>query len=133
MKSGDETKPLSELMLPTSLRLKVLRLGHESACAGQLGVKKTFDRIVSNFYSPGIFARVRRYCASCDICQRTVQKNNVSRAPLHSVPVVGISFNLNAVDLIDPTVPVSDRGNRRELESIYYMDYNSRRLRHALP
>ena len=40
VKSSDETKPLSQLMVPTSLRLKVLRLGHESVFAGQLGVKK---------------------------------------------------------------------------------------------
>ena len=80
VKSSDETKPLSQLMVPTSARLKVLRLGHESAFAGHLGVKKPFDCIVYNFYWPGIFARVRRYCASCDICQRTVKKT-VCRVP----------------------------------------------------
>ena len=61
VKSGDETKPLSELMVPTSLRLKVLRLGQEFACAGQLGVKKTFDRIVSNSYSPGAVCMSHTY------------------------------------------------------------------------
>ena len=120
MVKSDETKPLSQLMVPTSLRLKVLRLGHESAFAGHLGVKKTFDRIVSNFYWPGIFARVRRYCASCDICQRTVKKSSVSRAPLYSVPVVGIPFEKVAVDLIGPIVPVSDRGNRWILTLVDY-------------
>ena len=107
-------------MVPTSLRLKVLRFGHESAFAGHLGVKKTFDRIVSNFYWPSIFASVRRYCASFDICQRAVKKSSVSRASLHSVPVVGITFEKVAVDLIGPIVPVSDRGNRWILTFVNY-------------
>ena len=54
VKINDQHEPISQLMVPTSLRLKVLKLGHETAFAGHLGVKKTFDRIVSNFYWPGI-------------------------------------------------------------------------------
>ena len=95
-------------------------MGHETAFAGHLGVKKTFDRIVSNFYWPGIFSRVRRFCASCDICQRTVKKSSVSKAPLHSVPVVGNPFEKVAIDLIGPIFPVSSRGNRWILTLIDY-------------
>ena len=45
-------------------------------------------------------SRVRRLCASCDICQRTVKKSSVYKAPLHSVPVVGNPFEKVAIDHI---------------------------------
>ena len=44
----------------------------------------------------------------------------MSRAPLHSVPVVGIPFEKVAVDLIGPIVPVSERGNRCTLTLVDY-------------
>ena len=103
-KNPAASSPVKQLMVPTALRLKVLTLGHEAAFAGHLGVKKTFDRIAANFLWPGILQLIQRFCVSCDICQRTVQKGSVSRAPLHSIPVVGIPFEKVAIDITGPTV-----------------------------
>ena len=111
-KNPAAASPVKQLMVPTALRLKVLTLGHEAAFAGHLGVKKTFDRIAANFHWPGILQSIQRFCASCDICQRTVRKGSVSRAPLHSIPVVGIPFEKVAIDIIGPIVPKSARGHR---------------------
>ena len=51
-----------------------------------MGVRKTYDRIMHNFYWPGICGDVKRFCRSCDICQRTVDKGTVSRALVQNMP-----------------------------------------------
>ena len=107
-----QKEPVKQLMVPTELRSKVLALGHEAMFAGHLGVKKTLDRISASFYWPGILQSVQRFCSSCDICQRTVRKGSVSRAPLHSIPVVNVPFEKVAIDIIGPIVPKSGRGHR---------------------
>ena len=73
-------------MVPKKLRNEVLRLGNEGILAGHLEIKKSSDRILTNFYWPGIFGDIRRFCQSCDICQRTVNKGSVRKAPVQSVP-----------------------------------------------
>lgn len=58
------------------------------------------DQIMLNFYWPGIFEDVKRFCASCDICQRTVHKGGLKHAPyrecwsytLHSKRLLSISL-----------------------------------------
>ena len=42
--------------------------------SGHLGIKKTMDRVLTEFFWPGACGDVSRFCKSCDICQRTIQK-----------------------------------------------------------
>ena len=37
-------------MIPVGFREKVLRLAHETLLTGHLGIKKTLDRVVSEFF-----------------------------------------------------------------------------------
>ena len=103
---------LRQVMVPKKLRNEVLRLGHEGILAGHLGIKKSSDRILTNFYWSGIFGDIRRCCQSCDIGQRTVNKGSVRKAPVQSVPWVHITFDKVAIDLIGPLYPVTNRGKR---------------------
>ncbi|GFO47133.1 Zinc finger protein [Plakobranchus ocellatus] len=41
--------------------------------------RRTKDKVLSNFYWPGVDGDVTRYCRSCDVCQRTVKKGTVPR------------------------------------------------------
>ena len=101
-----------QLVVPRSLRAQVLRVAHETIMSGHQGVKKTLDRIMRNFYWPGMYADCKRFCASCDICQRTVPRGTVSRVPLQRIPIVRVPFEKVAIDLVGPLKPVSDRGHR---------------------
>ena len=67
-----------QLVVPEGFREKVMRLAHETLMYGHLGTKKTLDRVVAEFFWPGICGGVARFCKSCDICQRTIQKGRVS-------------------------------------------------------
>ena len=57
-----------------------------------LGIRKTREKIMSNFYWPGIDGDITRYCHSCDVCQKTVSKGTIPRVRLQSVPVVDVLF-----------------------------------------
>ena len=57
-----------------------------------MGIKKTSDKILSNFFWPGLKDDVKRFFRSCDVCQKTVNKGQVSRVPLQITPVVDEPF-----------------------------------------
>ena len=89
-----------QLVVPVGFREKVLRLAHETLLAGHLGIKKTLDRVVSEFFWPGVCGDMARFCKSCDICQRTIQKDRVTKVPLGKMPLIDTPFKRVAVDII---------------------------------
>ena len=97
-----------------------MELAHDSIMGGHLGIWKTVDRILNNFYWPAIHTDVLRFCRSCDICQRTIRKGSVSRAPLQNMPLVDQPFKRVAVDLIGPIHPSSEEGHRYILTLVNY-------------
>ena len=76
-----------QLVLPHSLRESVLEVAHDSILGGHLATKKTYDRVSSNFFWPGAYDDVSRYCQSCDICQRTIPKGRCGKTPLVAMPI----------------------------------------------
>ncbi|XP_038057353.1 uncharacterized protein LOC119728962 [Patiria miniata] len=113
-------KVIKQLVVPKSYREKVMKLAHDSPLAGHLKVKKTTDRIMANFFWPALQADVRRYCQSCDICQRTVSKGRVTKVPLGEMPLIDTPFKRVAVDIVGPIQPITERGNRYILTLVDY-------------
>ena len=111
---------LKQAIVPNRLRTEVLKLGHEGVLAGHLGTKRTADRILAHFFWPGIFGDIKRFCQSCDICQRTVNKGSVKKAPVQEVPLVHLPFQKVAIDLIGPLSPASNRNHRWVLTLVDY-------------
>ena len=66
-----------QLVVSVGFHEKVLRLAHETLLTEHLGIKKTLDRVVSEFFWPGVCGGVARFCKCCDICQRTIRKGRV--------------------------------------------------------
>ena len=100
-----------QLVLPHSLCESVLEVAHDSILGGHLATKKTYDRVTSNFFWPGAYDDVSRYCQSCDICQRTIPKGRCGRTPLVAMPIIGEPFARVAIDLVGP-LPMSGRKHR---------------------
>ena len=107
-----------QLVIPVGFRENVLRLAHETLLAGHLGIKKTLDRVVSEFFWQGVCGDVARFCKSCDICQRTIQKGRVTKVPLGKMPLIDTPFKRVAVDIVGPTEPRSDKKSRYILTMI---------------
>ena len=52
----------NQILVPKKLRRKVMELAHNSVLGGHMGIKKTEDRILSNFFWPGMHQDVASYC-----------------------------------------------------------------------
>lgn len=111
--SHSTSEQLKQIVLPKNLRIKVLKIAHDSVFAGHLGIKKTQDRVLRHFFWPGIYGEIQRYCRSCPICQKMLNVKP-AKAPLINLPVINSPFKRVAVDLIGP-MPLSRRGNRYAL------------------
>ena len=109
-----------QFVIPESFCEKVLRLAHETLTSGHLGNKKTMDRVLTEFFWPGVCGDVSRFCKSCDICQRTIQKGRVTKVPLGKLPLIDTPFKRVAVDIVGPTEPRSERKSRYILTMIDY-------------
>ena len=109
---SENADAIRQLVVPRKHRMQVLKLGHNSIMAGHLGVRQTLHRVLQNLYWPGVMGDVRRFCRSCDICQRTVDKGTVSRAPAQNMPLVNVPFDKVSIDLVGPISPMSGRGHR---------------------
>ncbi|XP_071964120.1 uncharacterized protein [Antedon mediterranea] len=102
----------TQLVVPADYRRQVMRQAHETLLGGHQGVKKTTDKVLTTFWWPGVTADITRYCRSCDICQRTVQKGRVTKVPLGSMPLIEVPFERIAVDIVGPIFPMSKGRNR---------------------
>ena len=105
-------KPLKQVMVPVQLRSRIMELAHGSLMGGHMGIKKTADKIQSAFYWPGIQGDVTRFCKSCDVCQKTVNKGSVPKVPLEKMPLIDKPFKRVAIDLVGPIGPPSEDGHR---------------------
>ena len=101
-----------QLVIPERFREKVLRLAHETLMSGHVGIKRTMDRVLTEFFWPGVCGDVSRFCKSCDICQRTIQKGRVTKVPLGKLPLIDTPFKRVAVDIVGPIEPRSERKSR---------------------
>ena len=107
--NGEQTT--RQVVVPQPLRQQVMNVAHSSILGGHLGVKKTTNKITSNFYWPGIHGDITGFCQSCDICQRTVAKGNVSKVPIEKMPLIDTPCKRVAVDLAGPIYPPSESGH----------------------
>lgn len=105
---------IHQLVVPKVAREGLLRLAHDIPLAGHLGSEKTKDRLLRNYYWPGIFRDVARYCASCTECQKTAKRQSKNKAELIPMPVIEEPFRRIAMDMVGP-LPRSKAGNRHVL------------------
>jgi len=103
---------IRQLVLPEKYRQMVLKLAHESRLGSHMGISKTSDRILQEFYWPGIYGDTKRFCRSCDVCQRNCSKSTVKKAPLEMMPNIGVPFTRVSMDLVGPLNPPSSRGHK---------------------
>ncbi|KAL8610775.1 hypothetical protein ACOMHN_016758 [Nucella lapillus] len=109
-----------QLMVLRELRDTIMKLAHDTPFSGHLGGKRTRERLWRDFYWPGVVRDVRKYCASCDVCQRTTPKGYNRRVPLGQVPIVEEPFKKVGVDIVGPIIPCSARGHKYILVVVDY-------------
>ena len=107
-----QDKISTRLLIPRSLREKVMKVAHESLLTAHQGIRKTQDKICSMFYWPGIMSDVKRFVKSCEICQSALGKQGVTKAPLGHLPLIEEPFSMICVDIVGPIQPRTNAGNR---------------------
>ena len=116
----DDSGVHRQICVPEGLRQEVMRVAHDTPMAGHLAAQRTRERLWNHFYWPGMCGDIRRYCQSCDRCQRICPRSRVKKAPLGKLPLVGTPFERVAVDLIGPLIPASEEGHKWVLVMVDY-------------
>ncbi|CAJ1076939.1 uncharacterized protein LOC118558122 [Xyrichtys novacula] len=107
-----EIPVVNQVVVPTDYRAQILSLAHDSSLAGHLGVKKTYHRVLRNFFWPGLKTDVAKYCRSCHTCQVVGKPNQpIPPAPLHPIPVLGEPFERVLIDCVGP-LPKTKSGHQ---------------------
>ncbi len=91
-----------QLVVPKTLRAKVLHLGHSIPWSGHLGREKTEKRILQRFYWPGFSKDIAEYSRSCPECQLSARSKRGLKAPLISLPIIDTPFHRIAMDVVGP-------------------------------
>lgn len=99
-----------QLVIPESLRSKVMFECHDSPTAAHSGIDRTLHRISQRFYFPGMRRFVTQYLKTCVECQR-YKPSNLKPVGLLQTPVPAQRFETLAIDLFGP-LPRGPQGER---------------------
>ena len=96
-------------VVPTSLRPVLLSYFHDSVLAGNLGARKTFQKIAANFWWPRMRSEIFVYVHRCDLCQRAKPTQD-ARVGLHDANPFSQPMERLFVDFVGPLTRTK-RGN----------------------
>ena len=100
-----------KIVVPESLREKVMREHHDGSTAGHLGIRKTVEKMEqSPYYWPNMKKNVTAWVMNCDVCQRTKPEVKRQRAPMGRC-MTGAPLERVAIDVMGP-LPETVRGNK---------------------
>ena len=97
------------LVVPESLRQKVLYYCHDTKDSGHLGQSKTLDRLKETFYWYGMTRDSDIYVKQCSVCNKNKKRNRTPRSPLGTYHA-GYPMERNHIDILGPFTP-SRSGN----------------------
>ncbi|XP_072768318.1 uncharacterized protein [Nerophis lumbriciformis] len=101
---------IEQLLVPKSYISRVLYLAHTHQLGAHLGIQKTYDRIITRFYWPGVKRAIEDFCKGCPECQKNAPRPTY-RNPLVPLPIISTPFSRLAMDIVGP-LPKSARGHR---------------------
>ena len=108
-RSSTENSEL-RLVIPASLRKRLLYLSHYPVTAGHPGIRKMYKTISQHYYWPGLSMDVYQTVKKCSHCAREAgllrkRKQHVSLFPAHE------PLEFLAIDILGP-LPKTPRGNQ---------------------
>ena len=99
----DEWAVKYQVVIPKAYQAEILSMAHETPLAGHLGVNKTYQKILSHFYWPGLKKDVAEFCRSCHTCQVVGKPNqSIPKAPLQPIPAFEEPFSRIIIDCVGP-------------------------------
>jgi len=92
------------ILVPKTLREKILLRFHDSPFAGHLGVKKTTARIQRRFKWPRMVKEIREYIRNCELCVKR-KGGGDNKSPLNPIPPPDHVWQCMAMDIMGPLTP----------------------------
>ena len=122
-RGGGKTRTLicysEKIAIPRSLRKHVVQWYHDNLChPGQFRTEAT---IRQHFHWPTLREDVRKYCSTCDVCQRT-KKNKKKYGLLPEKAAETDPWEVLCVDLIGPYTIKQPNGNKLQLWCVTMID-----------
>ena len=114
----NEKDHINQIVVPQKLRSSVLATAHDLLISGHCGNRRTRNRILKNFFWPGIFKDVKDYVRTSLQCQKAAPKGRIKRLPLFKTPIITTPFHRVGIDLVGPFSPASEEGHRYVLTVI---------------
>ena len=90
----DRFAPRQVVIVPESFRAPLIEASHASKFSGHLGIFKTLNRLLSNYWWPGMQSQVQQFIKECHTCQVSKTPPNFTREklPCQPLPILD-SFN----------------------------------------
>ena len=103
---------VNQIVVPKVYRKEIIAMAHDLPLGGHLGVNKTVEKILKQFFWPGLRSEVAQFCRGCHTCQMVGKyKADPPVAPLHPIPVFGEPFSRVVIDCVGP-LPKTKSGNQ---------------------
>lgn len=90
-----------KIVVPESLRRRVISEGHDSASSGHAGIDKTYARIAKDYYWVGIYSDVVKYVRECQTCQAS-KASQIGRSGLMGEKNVETPWKIVSADCMGP-------------------------------
>ena len=103
---------MAKLIVPEKYRKILLETVHDNLISGHLGVRKTNDRISTEFCFPKLSAYVSEYIRKCHESQMTAKKRTADRAPLYETPIIRNAMECVYLDFLGEINPTSSSGKK---------------------
>ena len=91
-----------QVVLPECIMKPIMETAHQGF-GGHLGIKKTYLKLLNEFYWPGLKADVTKFVSSCHECQMEGKPNQpIPPAPLEPIKVPSEPFQKIIIDIVGP-------------------------------
>lgn len=90
-----------QLVVPNCYREEVLKMAHDGI-SGHVGIKKTQIKVTNHLFWPDVSKDVKKYCTSCDTCQRVGYSTDTTKAEMEEFPLTGAVFSTLELDIFGP-------------------------------
>jgi len=108
---NDSWSEKHQIVLPQSIRKSVMEIAHEGF-GGHLGIRKTCQKILNDFFWPGLKQDVTKHINSCHVCQVAGKPNQtIPPYPLQPIQVPCEPFQKIIIDCVGP-LPKTTKGNQ---------------------
>ena len=107
--SVDGSNSFLQLVVPVSLRQRIMTGMHNECSGGHLATERTLEKVKARFYWPFMSSDIELHCKACALCSARRTPAPTARAPM-KVDQPSFPLQRVAMDIMGP-LPRTNRGN----------------------